>query len=269
MNNDELQSLKQNDPYLMARKDPTPVEQQLYLREVNYRCPLCGTILRKGTQKKQNKLYEIAHIYPNRPTPEQLIVLNGLDRLGDNSECFQNKIALCKNCHEAQDYHTTKEDYLKLFRIKKTCLQKTRLEDISEELTLEDDISTIVNAICNLTNTDFANINFDPLPLNRKFTSSDTPLKVKVSGYVCMYFTYIRNLFMDQEQRRSQVFTFVSMEMKLCFERFNEITDDKSLIFQKMVEWIGLKVPGSSVESREALVSFFVQNCEVFHEISE
>ena len=62
LNNDELQSLKQNDPYLMARKDPTPVEQQLYLREVNYRCPLCGTILRKETQKMQNKLYEIAHI---------------------------------------------------------------------------------------------------------------------------------------------------------------------------------------------------------------
>ena len=38
--------------------------------------------------------------------------LKGLERLGDNSESFDNKIALCKDCHSTKDYHTTKEDYL-------------------------------------------------------------------------------------------------------------------------------------------------------------
>ena len=53
--------------------------------------------------------------------------LKGLERLGDNSESFDNKIALCKDCHSTKDYHTTKEDYLKL--IKNPNLSKKILKD--------------------------------------------------------------------------------------------------------------------------------------------
>lgn len=88
------------DPYLKERKSPTAVDQQLYLKEVSFVCPLCGKILRHRKQKKANKLYEIAHIFPNSPTEEQYEQLSGLPRLGDNSESFENKIALCKDCHD-------------------------------------------------------------------------------------------------------------------------------------------------------------------------
>lgn len=103
------------DPYLKKRKAPTEAEQQLYLKEVSFSCPLCGKILRHKKQGKANKLYEIAHIFPNSPTEEQYELLSKLPRLGDNSESFENKIALCKDCHNQQDYHTTVEDYLALY----------------------------------------------------------------------------------------------------------------------------------------------------------
>lgn len=106
------------DPYLKKRKAPTEAEQQLYLKEVSFSCPLCGKILRHKKQGKANKLYEIAHIFPNSPTEEQYELLSKLPRLGDNSESFENKIALCKDCHNQQDYHTTQADYLKLLDIK-------------------------------------------------------------------------------------------------------------------------------------------------------
>ena len=93
-----------DDPYLKDRKAPTPAEQQLYLKEVSFSCPLCGKDLRHRKQGKANKLYEIAHIFPNSPTAEQYEQLKDLPRLGDNSESFENKIALCKDCHDQQDY---------------------------------------------------------------------------------------------------------------------------------------------------------------------
>ena len=34
------------------------------------------------------------------------------------NEDYENKIALCKNCHGTQDYHTTKDDYLSLLSLK-------------------------------------------------------------------------------------------------------------------------------------------------------
>lgn len=39
-----------------------------------------------------NKLYEIAHIFPNSPTEEQYEQLSGLPRLGDNSESLINML---------------------------------------------------------------------------------------------------------------------------------------------------------------------------------
>ena len=102
------------DPYLKERKAPTEPEQQLYLKEVSFVCPLCGKILQHRKRGKRNKLYEVAHIFPNSPTEEQYERLSALPRLGSDSESFENKIALCKDCHDQQDYHTTVEDYLTL-----------------------------------------------------------------------------------------------------------------------------------------------------------
>lgn len=109
--NDAIARAIAADPYLKERKAPTEAEQQLYLKEVSFSCPLCGTILRHRRQKKANKLYEIAHIFPNSPTEEQYGCLGTLPRLGDNSESFENKIALCKDCHAQQDFHTTQRVY--------------------------------------------------------------------------------------------------------------------------------------------------------------
>ena len=40
------------DPYLKKRKAPTEAEQQLYLKEVSFSCPLCGKILRHKKTRK-------------------------------------------------------------------------------------------------------------------------------------------------------------------------------------------------------------------------
>ena len=69
--NDAIAKVIAADPYLKERRAPTAVDQQLYLKEVSFVCPLCGKILRHRGQRKTNKLYEIAHIFPNSPTEEQ------------------------------------------------------------------------------------------------------------------------------------------------------------------------------------------------------
>ena len=61
------------DSYLQERKDPTDAELRLFLLEVNNHCPLCGKELQSRSQKKlREKKFQIAHIYPNKPTKEQL-----------------------------------------------------------------------------------------------------------------------------------------------------------------------------------------------------
>lgn len=131
MTQEELNAAIEADGYCKTREKISEFDNRLYLQEVGSRCPLCGKLLIDRNQKKKVKLFEIAHIYPNRPTEEQYMTLQGLPRLGDNSESYDNKIALCQDCHKTQDFHTTKEDYINLLNIKKECLQRANLSEMT------------------------------------------------------------------------------------------------------------------------------------------
>lgn len=258
-----------SDSYLKNRKAPTEAEQQLYLKEISFTCPLCGKDLRNRIQKKNNKLYEIAHIFPNSPTEEQYKILEDLPRLGDNSESFENKIALCKDCHAQQDYHTTKEDYLNLLEKKQHLLQCTELRDTTLTLGLEADIAAVVRKIYLLREDELASLNYNPVILAKKFSNNDSLLKTRVSAYVTNYYPYIRDLFKDMEGKNGFRLETISLQIKCCFIKMEAISNKKSDIFNHIVDWINTKTLCISKEACEAIVSFFVQNCEVFYEITK
>lgn len=258
-----------NDPYLKKRKAPTEAEQQLYLKEVSFKCPLCGKDLRNRKQKKNNKLYEIAHIFPNGPTVEQYILLGLLERLGEDSESFENKIALCKDCHEQQDYHTTQEDYLTLLRKKREFLRLTALHEATLTLGLEQEIAEVVSKIRFLGEDEWEKLNYSPVKLSNKFYTNELLLKTRVSTYVTTYYPYIRECFRDMEGVNGFCFETLCLQIKGCFVKMEAISDDKEAIFEQMANWIAGKTCSTYKSACEAVVSFFVQQCEVFHEITE
>ncbi len=258
-----------SDPYLKKRKSPTEADQQLYLKEVSFMCPLCGKDLRNRRQKKNNKLYEIAHIFPNSPTEEQYELLRSLQRLGDDSESFENKIALCKDCHDQQDYHTTQEDYLNLLQKKLAFLQSTALHDATLTLGLELEIADIVTKIQSLREDELAQLNYTPVELSKKFSATELLLKNRINMNVTSYYPYIRDCFREMEGIDGFRLDTLSLQVKCCFTKMEVISDDKDAIFDQLVNWIMAKTCSTSKAACEAVVSFFVQNCEVFHEITE
>ena len=257
------------DPYLKERKAPSATDIQLYLKEVSFACPLCGKILQHRKQIKNNKLYEIAHIFPNRPTAEQYERLHALPRLGDNSESFENKIALCKDCHDQQDYHTTAEDYLELLEKKKRFLSLTELSEATLTMGLELQIADVVKRISSLHEDEMATLNYEPVRLTKKFSATELLLKNRVGMYVTSYYPYIRDCFKGLEGINGFRLNALSLQIKSCFLKMEGLSDSKSDIFDQLVNWVMAKTRSTSREACEAVVSFFVQNCEVFHEITE
>lgn len=267
--NDAIAKAIAADPYLKERKAPTAVEQQLYMKEVSFVCPLCGKILRHRRQGKANKLYEIAHIFPNSPTEEQYERLSALPRLGSDSESFENKIALCKDCHDQQDYHTTVEDYLKLLKKKQHFLQLTDLHEATLTMGLEPQIADVVKKVCSLREDEMTTLNYAPVRLTKKFSADEFLLKNRVSMNVTSYYPYIRDCFKEQEGVNGFRLDALSLQIKSCFIKMDGLSDNKSDIFDQLVNWVMAKTSSTSREACEAVVSFFVQNCEVFHEITE
>lgn len=266
----DLNLLIEADPYHVPRKKPTDTDLRLYLREVDYHCPLCGRELQSRTQRKvTQKQFEIAHIYPNRPTIQQYLELHGLERLGNTSEDYENKIALCCNCHNTQDYHTTKEEYERLLSIKKKLLERSALHDAVNELSLEKELEDIVNVLRKTTTSELVSLRMEPVRLAAKFEDNDALLLARITGYVSQYYTFIRELFREKDGKDGFVFTALCLEVKAAFLKMDAISSNKEEIFMQLSSWIKRKVPFSNQTACEIIAAFFVQNCEVFNEIAQ
>lgn len=266
---EKFKLLISNDEYLVERKDVSHFEKTMHLRETNFKCPLCGKDLLNRKQKKSNSLFEIAHIYPNKPTQEQYETLQGLERLGQNCESFENKIALCLDCHRTQDFHTTKEEYLKLLKIKKTLLKNTLFNDLTIELTLESEIKEVLQKLTNLNEEELASLNYSPVKLSKKFLSNEYVLKTKVSAYVIRYYPYIRDILNSLDGTNNFNVNVLCLQVKTAFTKLTTVSTNKEEIFNHLVNWIQEKTCSNSKLACEVIVSFFVQNCEVFNEITE
>ena len=104
-------------------------EKMLLFNEVNGRCPICGG---KLTHKKENKIiktFEVAHIYPANPRPDEVELLKDEERLSNDVNSLDNVLAVCRICHKKFDTPRTVEEYRSWVRLKKTLIQQAKLKD--------------------------------------------------------------------------------------------------------------------------------------------
>ncbi|MFC5532236.1 ABC-three component system protein [Cohnella yongneupensis] len=259
-----------NDPYLIERVAITENTDNAHLLEVDGMCPLCGNYLLIPKGKRMNKKYQIAHIYPNSPTPNEVIELQGLERLGTNCEDFENKVALCKDCHGYYDDHKTKEEYLRLVMIKKRLLAASKAKISTSHQDIDEEIVLVINSLTNIDAITLKKmeLEYKALKISSKIEQTYSILKYKIETYVCIYFNLIKETFQNLDQEKKLNFDLVASEVRSSFLKCDEEMVSKSEIFESLVKWLKSKSSGSSSEACEAVISYFVQSCEVFHEIS-
>lgn len=89
--------MEEVDNYLQPRAPITDNIDMQHVQEVGGVCPLCGKILLVKKGARVNKQYQIAHIFPNSPNEHQRKELEGLERLGNSCEDFENKERTFRN----------------------------------------------------------------------------------------------------------------------------------------------------------------------------
>lgn len=262
-----------NDPYLQPRSSISENLDSTHLLEVNGLCPLCGKyLLNNKTTKKGtiiNKQYEIAHLYPNSPTKAELLELKDVERLGKTSEDFENKIALCKDCHWEYDDHKTKEEYCNLLNIKKVLLKINTSKISISHQDIEDGIENIINSFNNIAAQELKKLNYTALKISSKIEDEYLLTRNKIENYVVLYFKFIKEKFQNLDNAGTINFNLIASQIKTSFLDCEKNLNDKSKIFSILVDWLHSKNNNFKIESCEAIISFFVQNCEVFHEITK
>lgn len=266
-----MKEVKKADPYLDARISITKNMDHAYLLEVSGFCPLCGKNLLAAKGNSKTKLYQIAHIYPNSPLPEQTKELYGLERLGTTCEGFENKIALCKDCHGIYDDRVTKAEYLSLIDVKKRRMSLSNAKVTTSYQSLEDEIILVIRALNTINESIIQRLKlkYNGVEITDKFESNYMILKNKIESYACNYYYFIKETFQNLEETDQVHFNIIASEIKTSFLKCEKELSNKSDIFDVLVSWLQSQINGASTEACEVVISYFVQNCEVFHEITK
>ncbi|MBD5117566.1 MAG: hypothetical protein HDT37_00305 [Clostridiales bacterium] len=155
--------------------------------------------------------------------------------------------------------------------IKKQQRDDISLQDKVDDIAVEKGIRQILDAI--------ADIKKPPKPIDRtkweafrvdkKIPDDNGLLQDRVTYWVLRYYRYIEMQFKQGERTSLLRFKKVQNEVSQCFETFDEANMPQREIFERLVKWLEDQTDCHNRDALEAMISFFVQNCEVFNETPE
>ncbi len=254
-----------------GRKTFSLIEQSTLYNQVNGICPLCQKSLSYMKEGKLQKLFEIAHIYPLNPTDNEKVILKNEPILyKDDVNDLDNLIALCPNCHTQLDKPTSLDSYRKLYQLKTKLIEEDKIRNIYSSYDIEKDIVSIINSM-NSNLFDYSEIiDYRLIKVTDKIKPENKFLIHRVKDDVASYYLLIRKLFADLDRsNNSTTFDSIASQIKSFYLKVKTITSDQEQIYNHIATWLYDKNKIGSIEAYKIIVSFFVQNCEVFSDVSK
>jgi len=239
------------------------------LCEVDGSCPLCRRDLVVKKEKKNVRVFDVAHIYPLNATEYEVAILKGEELLSCDIDCEDNFIALCKECHKIYDTQKSVKEYRHLVAIKKEINKIKELSKLWDKQTLHKDISIVADKIGLMDETllKSTQLSYNALKVSEKKDETFGILnELKVTHFILNFFIPIREVLKDLEKQEKAKSTFICSQVKSYYALLLMQDFGQDQIFEKMTEWFMTNTGINDRSKSEVLVSYFIQNCEVFSE---
>lgn len=240
------------------------------LAEADYECPLCHQPLVEYVKNTPVKKYEIVSIYPDNLSgcASEFAQIQKPKRVNAPG----NKIALCRDHAEEYKLEPTVEDYIKLKEIKDRIASAYSLRIDINDAALEDEIQSVLYNLAGITDdTELEELPLDALRLDQKILPENHLLKNDEMTRVLRYYNYIDDLFSAMDRDSTGDFDLIASEIEVAYKKLDNGHLSQDEIVNELAEWVKNKSGVSSRYMRAChiVIAYFIQNCEVFHEISK
>lgn len=230
---------------------------------------MCQTPLYKMKEGKYQKAFQIAHIYPLNPTLEEERILFNEEKLFETDRNdLNNVIALCNNCHSYIDNPTTVDGYRKLLNLKKQLIKNQKIYNLYSSYTIEEDILKVIGCMINGLNENPEKIDYAQIKIDDKIQKNNGILSHKIKEDVSYYYLFIKKCFAEID-KTNMTFEIIAGQIKSFYKKISSITNDQNKIYDSIANWIFDKYKVGNIEAYKIIVSFFVQNCEVFEDVTK
>lgn len=172
-------------------------------------------------------------------------------------------IAVCNNCYEK--YKDISNDVVvrSLNEKKKTILAKKSFDKSVDALEMEKEISQVLEALSDADPTELPTFQYTPVEVKQKIPN-DKMLFSKVWTNVVQYFPFVEEKLKQLNNERRLTYEKISWDVKRAYLEFATNETNKEVIFNQLCEWLAEKAQTDKKTACEAIISYYVQNCEVF-----
>ena len=183
-----------------------------------------------------------------------------------------NLIALCTGCSTDYLSEPTEEEFFRLLAIKKDLQRRNKLRQNMDDAGLESEIGDVIYRMINIDKAgELVELRMEALKVRQKIKPTCKLLIDSITDDVTHYYNYIESIFADIDRQSSGTFERIASEVHLAYQKIKSEGLGHTAIFEFMTDWFKEKL---SAEQRNdlavsAVISFFVQNCEVFDEIAK
>lgn len=234
------------------------------LAEANYECPLCHKKLVDTIKGQAIKRYRITQIFPDGLDEETRSEFNATYKAPRRLDVPDNLIALDEDCSDRYLINPTVDEYKKLREIKVAIARNFATKAAVNSVQLEEDIRTVLDALSNIRDaSELVPLEYDAVHIEDKFEPENFILKNETQIQVVMYYRYIEKVFSESNAD----FDMIASEIKISSQKLEKAGMSQAEVITQLSEWIRNKA-GLAVSDQLAcniVVSFFIQNCEVFH----
>ncbi len=254
----------------MAKSDPTrkkPTENMglVLFDEVGGICPKCTKPLMRKSKSKMTKLFEIAHIYPNSPRTHEVELLKSEERLSENVDDESNLIALCRDCHKIFDNPRTIDGYREMVSLKKELQRLSGLKKGWFDNSIDYEINKVIASLASFTGEALEELSLEAITVDSKSDETLNGLvKLKIKSNVRYFYSDIKSKFAELDKAEPYTSDTIYSQIKTYYLKLKKKNLDQTQIFSALTDWIKNSTDCENTEVSEILVSFFIQNCEVY-----
>lgn len=172
-------------------------------------------------------------------------------------------LAVCNNCYEKYKGITDKEVLRSLQNEKKVILARKSFEKSVDALEMEKEIVQVLDALTTTKLADMPKFQYTPVEVQEKIPD-DNMLCSKVLTNVVQYFPFVEEKLRELNNERKLTYEKISGDVKRAYLEFATNEDRKEVIFNQLCEWLAEKAKTDKKSACEVIISYYVQNCEVF-----
>lgn len=256
-------------PNVTATETP-PKDEIEYLVETNRTCALCGNVVYKTTKKKTLYNYVVADIYPSILADDLVDAFDEIKPKPVDPEAKQNKICLCPTCATHYSLSPTIVEYKKLVEKKKVLLKKNGIKEKIDVISLDEEIDDVLKKLKNIRMTPkIQELRKIPLEINEKIQNNDI-LRDRILDDVNRYYYFVRDALIQIDGKAIE-FQIIANSFQNCYFKLKQEELEQEEIYNKITNWMldKLELSDNYRTACQIIVSFFVQNCEVFDAITQ